>query len=66
MDENNGNEEMMNSKNADVFSFASIIFENLIDRDMVSHSLPFDEKENQKMNNDKLPMIPAFVPRIGW
>jgi serine/threonine protein kinase len=57
----------------EVFSFASIVLYILVGRDMIGHSLPFDEEENQKMNNGELPVIPGFVPKFireliedGW
>jgi hypothetical protein len=73
VDEGSGDKEVENAQKADVFSFASILFDILIDRDMASHSLTFDEDENRRMNKGELPMIPEFVPRFvrdlienGW
>jgi hypothetical protein len=58
---------------ADVFAFASILFDILIDRDVAFQSPPFDEEENQRMNNGELPTIPGSIPMFvrdlienGW
>jgi serine/threonine protein kinase len=55
-------------QNADLFSFASIMFNIL-----VSNSLSFDEEENKRLNDGEFPKIPEFVPSFvrelietGW
>jgi serine/threonine protein kinase len=72
-DEMDDNDAIENAKKVDIFSFASILFSILVDDDIVSDSLPFDEEENQKMKDGELPLIPEFVPSFvrellenGW
>jgi serine/threonine protein kinase len=62
-----------NAKRSDVFSFASIMFDILVDRSSISHSLPLDEQENGRTNNGEFWMIPEFIPKFveelianGW
>jgi serine/threonine protein kinase len=61
-------EEIENGKRADVFAFASIIFNILVD-----DTLSFDKDEQQRMTNGERPTIPEFVPMFvretieyGW
>jgi hypothetical protein len=62
MEEDDSDKELEKAKKADLFSFASILFNILVCPKMNFDSLPFDEEENRRMNNGKLPMIPEFVP----
>jgi serine/threonine protein kinase len=73
MDDDNSDEMLKDAKNADVFSFASVMFYILVGRSSSSDSLPFDEYENQRTKNGEVPMIPGFIPKFvrklianGW
>jgi serine/threonine protein kinase len=57
-----GSEEEEDGTSIDIFSFAKILFGILAHRDAVSHSILFDEEENQIMNEGQLPTIPPFLP----
>jgi serine/threonine protein kinase len=66
-------ERVKNTKDSDVFSFASIMFDILVDRSPVSHLSRFDEDENERRKNGEFRMIPEFVPEFvreliegGW
>jgi hypothetical protein len=54
-------EEERDAKKRDVFSFASTVFDMLVDRDAVSRPLPYDEKENARVNNRERPLIPRWI-----
>jgi serine/threonine protein kinase len=56
LDENRWGQEMENARNADVFSFASILFNILIGEEKM------DEEENQRTKNGEFRQIPASVP----
>jgi serine/threonine protein kinase len=73
MSEHHDAERVEYAKESDVFSFTSIILYILADHSTLSHSLPFDEDENQRTNTAEFGMIPAFVPKFvqelianGW
>jgi serine/threonine protein kinase len=73
MDEDHNDSKVDAAKMADVFSFASIMFDILIDRSPVSHSLVFDEEAKQRMKKGEFPTIPEFIPKFvrgliadGW
>jgi serine/threonine protein kinase len=54
-------EEVEDAEKADIFSFACLMFHVLVDR-KTCHSVGFDEKENERVNNGEFPKIPEFVP----
>jgi serine/threonine protein kinase len=73
MEERDSDAGMNSARNADVFSFASIMFDILVDDDVISRSLPFDERDMRTLRKGHLPAIPEFVPRFvrkliedGW